>query len=211
MKLYMVPAAPNPTRVLLYLAERAQQGTELPIEQVVVNTLKGRHLEPEHLARNPFGTLPVLELEDGSHLVESVAIMLYLEDRFPEGALFGAEVAARAHARDLERLIELRLMLPMGRYVHAVNSPLKLPPNPELAKTLEKDMQKPLDFLEARLGDERPLLMGERVSPADCTLQAGFQFLRFGKAELLDESRPRLLAWDARYRERPAARQVLKF
>ena len=68
VKLYMVPLAPNPTKVMLYIAEREALGTALPIEQIVVNTLKGRHREPEHIARNPFGTLPVLELDDGSLL-----------------------------------------------------------------------------------------------------------------------------------------------
>ena len=43
MKLYMVPAAPNPTKVMLYIAEREAAGAVLPVEQVVVNTLKGRH------------------------------------------------------------------------------------------------------------------------------------------------------------------------
>ena len=42
MKLYMVPAAPNPTKVMLYIAERAALGFDLGIEQIVVNTLKGR-------------------------------------------------------------------------------------------------------------------------------------------------------------------------
>ena len=63
MKLYTVPLAPNPTRVTLYLAERRAQGVDIPVEPVVVNTLKGRHREPEHLARNSFGTLPVLEFQ----------------------------------------------------------------------------------------------------------------------------------------------------
>ena len=59
MKLYTVPLAPNPMRVTLYLAERAALGAEIPVETVIVNTLKGQHREPAHLARNPFGTLPV--------------------------------------------------------------------------------------------------------------------------------------------------------
>ena len=64
MKLYMVPLAPNPTKVMLYIAEREQLGTNMHIEQIVVNTVKGRHKEPEHLARNPFGPVPTLELDD---------------------------------------------------------------------------------------------------------------------------------------------------
>ena len=96
MKLYMVPAAPNPTKVMLYVSERAQAGSPLPIETVLVNTLKGEQRAPEHLARNPFGSVPVLELEDGSYLVESLAIIMYLEERFPDGALMPQEAQARA-------------------------------------------------------------------------------------------------------------------
>ena len=101
LKLYMVPLAPNPTKVMLYIAEREALGTSLSIEQVVVNTLKGRQREPEHLARNPFGTLPVLELDDGSYIMESRAVVCCLEEKFPEAALLGATAEERGHERDV--------------------------------------------------------------------------------------------------------------
>ena len=210
MKLYMVPLAPNPTKVMLYIAEREALGASLGIEQIVVNTLKGRHREPEHLARNPFGTLPVLELDDGGYLIESLAIMEYLEERFPQGALMGTGPEQRARARDLERVVELRIAIPMGGYVHAKKSPLGLPPDPVLAQSIEDKLQAPLNHLESLLADGRPLMMGERPSVADCTLQAAFQFLRFIQADLIGD-RPRLRAWDERYRQRPAAKAVLKW
>ena len=124
MKLYMVPLAPNPTKVMLYIAERAELGTDMDIEQIVVNTVKRRNREPEHLARNPFGTLPVLELDDGSYLVESLAIMEYLGDRFAAGSLLGETPEQRAKARDVERIVDLRIARQMGTYGHATNSPL---------------------------------------------------------------------------------------
>jgi glutathione S-transferase len=210
MKLYMVPLAPNPTKVMLYIAERADLGCEMAIEQIMVNTLKGHHRAPEHLARNPFGTLPVLELDDGTFIRESLAIIEYLEDRFPEGSLLGDDMQGRAQARDVERIIDLRIAIPMARYAHATKSPLGLPPNQALAGEMESGMQAPLDFLEAQLSDGRPLIMGDRVSVADCTMQAALQFLRFIDADLMGE-RPNLRAWDARYRTRKAATDVLKW
>jgi len=210
VKLYMVPLAPNPTKVMLYIAERAELGTELAIEQIVVNTVKRRNREPEHLARNPFGTLPVLERDDGSYLIESLAIIEYLEDKFPQGCLLGDDPETRGTARDVERVIDLRIAGPMGSYGHAKNSPLGLPPNPELAERMAANLQTPLDYLEALLADERPLLLGNRVSIADCTLQASLQFLRYVEADLFGD-RPRLRAWDERYRARPAARKVLRW
>lgn len=210
MKLYMVPLAPNPTKVMLYIAERENAGVGMNVEQVVVNTVKGRHKEPEHLARNPFGTVPTLELDDGSYLVESLAIIDYLERKFPERCMLPEQPEAYGRARDLERIVDLRLAGPMGSYAHAVNSPLGYPRDDAKAAQMEAAMQAPLDYLEGLLGDDRPLLLGDAVSVADLTLQASLQFTRYVEADVFGE-RPLLKAWDTRYRERPAAQAVLKW
>lgn len=210
MKLYMVPLAPNPTKVMLYIAERAELGVDMGIEQVVVNTVKGRHREPAHLARNPFGTVPTLELDDGSYLVESLSIIHYLEALFPDGALVSGTPAERARALDVERIVDLRIGGPMGTYGHATRSPLGRPADPEAAAAALAALQRPLDYLEQLLGDGRPLLLGERVSIADCTLQSSLQFMRYVEADAFGE-RPLLRAWDARYRARPAALKVLRW
>lgn len=206
----MVPLAPNPTKVMLYIAEREELGVEMGIEQITVNTVKGRHKEPAHLARNPFGTVPTLELDDGTFIVESLAIMEYLEDKFPDGALYAGTPEERGHARDVERVVDLRIAGPMGIYGHAKNSPLGLPPDPERAKKMEAALQTPLDFLEGLLSDGRPLLLGENVSIADFTLQASLQFLRYVEADLFGD-RAGLREWDERYRGRPAAKRVLRW
>ena len=210
MKLYMVPAAPNPTKVMLYIAEREAAGGVLPIEQIVVNTLKGRHREPEHLARNPFGTLPVLELADGRFLLESLSIIRFLETVQPESALVQGDAAEQALAYDLERTVEFRFANFVGRYVHATNSPLGLPANPELAQELQASMGQALDYLQGLLADGRDWLGGEHVSLADITLQSALQFARFAKVDVI-EGYAALQAWDQRYRQRPAAQGVLRF
>ena len=210
MILYMVPLAPNPTKVMLYIAERAELGVDMNIEQVVVNTVKGRHKEPEHIARNPFGTVPALALDDGTHIVESLAIIHYLERKFPEATLFPQDVDDYGHAVDTERVIDLRLAGPIGAFGHAVNSPLGYPRDEEKAAQMEAAMQAPFDYLENQLSDGRPLLCGDQVSVADCTLQASLQFARYVEADVFGE-RPLLRAWDERYRARPAAQAVLKW
>ena len=210
MKLYMVPLAPNPTKVMLYIAERSELGVQMNIDQIVVNTVKGRHKEPEHLARNPFGTVPALELDDGTFLMESLAIVEYLEDKFPDAALYSGTPEQQGKARDLERIIDLRIGGPMGAYGHATKSPLGRPPEPEKAAQYLKALQTPLDVLERLLSDERPLLGGDHVHVADCTMQASLQFMRFIEADVFGD-RPLLRAWDKRYRERPAAQTVLKW
>lgn len=210
MKLYMVPLAPNPTKVMLYIAERQTLGCDMGIEQIVVNTVKGRHREPEHMARNPFGKLPVLELPDGRFLIESLTIIQYLEHLFPDGALLPDDPYTRAKTQELERIVELQLAGRMGQYAHAVNSPLGRPPNPQLAQEIASTLPEPLDYLERLLDDGRPLLAGDFPSVADFTLQAFLQFLRFVEIDVLDE-RKNLKAWDARYRARPAAEAILKW
>lgn len=206
----MVPLAPNPTKVMLYIAEREQLGVPMNIEQIVVNTVKGRHKEPAHLARNPFGTVPTLELDDGSYIVESLPIIDYLEDKFPAQGLYAGTPEQRARARDLERIIDLRIGGPMGAYGHATKSPLGRPPEPEKAAQYLQAMQTPMDYLEQLLRDGRPLLGGDRVNVADCTMQSSLQFMRFIEADIFGE-RPLLRAWDKRYRDRPAAQAVLKW
>ena len=210
MKLYMVPLAPNPTKVMLYIAEREELGVDMSIEQIVVNTLKGRHKEPEHLARNPFGTVPALELDDGTYLIESLAMIDFLEDKFPNNTMYQGTPEEKGKARDMERVIDLRLGGPMGAFGHATNSPLGRPPEPEKAAQYLESMQTPLNYLETLLGDGRPLLCGDHVNVADCTLQSFLQFTRFVEADVFGD-RPLLRAWDARYRARPAAQAVLKW
>ena len=70
MRLFTHPVAPNPTRLMIYVGEKG-----LRLETVRVDLRSG-----EHLARNPRGSLPVLELDAGSHLTESLAIMEYMEE-----------------------------------------------------------------------------------------------------------------------------------
>jgi glutathione S-transferase len=210
MKLYMVPLAPNPTKVMLYIAEREQLGVHMHIEQIVVNTVKGRHNEPAHLARNPFGTSPTLALDDNSHIVESLPIVDYLEEKFPHNTLYTGTPEQRAKARDLERIIDLRIGGPMGAYGHATKSPLGRPPEPEKAAQYLQAMQTPMDYLEQLLSDGRPLLGGDQVNVADCTMQSSLQFMRFIEVDVFGD-RPLLRAWDERYRARPAAQTVLKW
>jgi glutathione S-transferase len=160
------------------------------------------------LARNPLGRLPVLELNDGACLTESLAIIEYLEECYPHPPMIGQTPLERVRVRELERIIELGVLLPIGRIIHATNSPLRLPPNPEVASHFRKILPEGLRVLDARLSDGRPFVTGDRPSIADCTLEAALQFARFGQVEI-DPSFQHLLQWDVRYRERPAAKSVL--
>jgi glutathione S-transferase len=210
VKLYVFIAAPNPTRVRLYLAEKAEAGTPIPLTEVMVSLLAGEQKLPEHLARNPLGRLPVLELDDGSFLTESLAIIEYLEELLPEPPMIGADPRSRARVRELERIAEMGVLQPVARIVHATNSPLGMPPNPGVEEHYRNALPGPLAVLDSVLSDGRPFLAGERPSIADCTLAAAFQFARFRKLQI-DPAFAHLARWDRAYRERAPAKAVLVF
>ena len=210
MKLYLLPGAPNPTKVALYVAEKEALGVDLGLETEVLNPFKGEQNTPEHLARNPFGSLPVLQTDAGNYLFESLAIMEYLEETCPEPSMWGKDTESRGLARNLERIADARMLSPSAGYVHAVNSPLGLDPNDAVAKYLQPSFKRGLEYFDKLLGDGRSWLAGDQVTIADCTLQGGLQFMRFRELEDLSEY-PNVAQWSTRYRERPAAQRVLIF
>ena len=207
MKLYTVPLAPNPMRVTLYLAERRDLGTAIVVDELIVNTLKGRQREPEHLARNRFGTLPVLELDSGAFLTESLSIIDYFESAFPQGRLLATDPERLAIQRNIERTLEMRITYDLGWWVHFTKSPLNTAPNPEKAAELKARMQAGFDYAESLLEDGRSFLTGSSANIADCTLAAFLQFMRFTGEDLI-ENRALLRAWDERYRARTHVRDL---
>src|SRR5580698_7312019 len=111
MKLYdeNMPA-PNPRKVRIFLAEK---GVAVPLERV--RMMKREHKAPEFLQKNSLGQLPVLELDDGTCISESLAICRYFEELHPEPNLFGANAIERAQIEMWVRRAEFRLWNPMGQ------------------------------------------------------------------------------------------------
>ena len=99
-----------------------------------VDLLTGEGHQPPHLKRNRMGKLPVLELDDGTYLTESCVIIEYLEELHPDPPMIGTTPQQRARTRELDRMADLGVLISFARTVHATNSPLGLPPNPEVAE-----------------------------------------------------------------------------
>ena len=198
MKLYFFPIAPNPTKVRTYLAEKG-----LAIEQELVSLMEGAQRKPDFLAKNPLGKLPVLELDDGTMLTESLAIIEYLEELHPDPPMWGKTPEERAVARNLERICDLGVLIATARLVHATNSPLGLPPNPGVAEDAREALDKTLSLLDEKIGDG-PWVAGERVTVADCTLHAGLAFGAFRDVHL-DPRLANVAAWQARFKQRASA------
>lgn len=177
MKLYTYPGAPNPRRVHVYLAEK---GIEVPCQ--IVDIMKRENREPEFVASvNAMGGLPVLELDDGSHIAESVAICRYFEALQPEPALFGTGAAEQARVEMWIRRIELNFMVPVGMvWIHG--SPLTKAvvseQIPAVAEQYRGVVGRYFGFLDRQLA-ERDFLAGDHYSMADivalCTLDFGAQ------------------------------------
>jgi glutathione S-transferase len=105
MKLYEAPS-PNARRVHIAMAEK---GIEL--DRVAVDIRGGENLSDEFLAKNPGGRVPVLELDDGTYIGESVSISRYL-DAIGEGPmLFGDTPLAQAQIDMWQRRAELNFFL----------------------------------------------------------------------------------------------------
>ena len=124
--------------------------------------------------------------------------------------MWGNDIESRNLARNLERVADVRMLNPSAGYVHAVNSPLGFEPDPDYAEKLAGPFRKGLRYLDDVLSDGRPLLAGERVTVADCTLQGALQFMRFRELEDLSDY-PQVARWSEAYRQRPAAQAVLQF
>ena len=84
MKLYDHPTAPNPRRVHVFMAEKG-----IEIERINVDMQKGEHKTEAFMQKNANGQIPVLELDDGAHISESISICRYLEALQPSPSMFG--------------------------------------------------------------------------------------------------------------------------
>lgn len=90
MKLYDCTSAPNTRRVRMFMAEKG-----IVIPRVEIDIAQGENLQSNFLSKNPRGVLPLLELDDGSYLDESVAICRYFEEIQPEPALMGHDAKSK--------------------------------------------------------------------------------------------------------------------
>lgn len=207
MKLYTQRVAPNPTKLDLYLAEKAALGRGIPLERLPVNLMKGEQRSPAIEAKNPLGRVPFLELDDGAIVPESLAIIEYFEELWPDPSLIGSTPLERASTRAIERGIDIDILFGVALVVHATNSPAGYPKDAGVAAWFTASMKTPLSVLNRTLSDGRPFVTGPRPTIADCTLGAALQFARFGRFELLGPYE-HIDAWDRRYRKRDEVRSV---
>jgi glutathione S-transferase len=194
MKLYGFP----PTRSIRALW--ALRELEVDFEFVSVDLTKQEHRLPEFLAVNPAGKLPVLV--DGDFiLTESVAIVLYLAEKYPQKGLLPVELRARAEVNRWLLFTATELEQPLWRIARHT---AVYPPEKRLAAEIPIARQ---DFLDmaAVLGRHmagRQFVVGDTVTVAD--LVAAYTLDWANEVKLLEEQ-PRLRAYMDRMYKRPKA------
>ena len=115
MILHDLSAGMHPRRVRIFMAEKG-----LSIERREVDAAAGANAKPDFLRLNPLGKLPVLELDDGSTVAESLAICRYLEALNPEPSLMGLTPQTAAHIEMWTLRMDHELSQPIAlAFVHS--------------------------------------------------------------------------------------------
>jgi glutathione S-transferase len=115
MKVHDIPGFPNPARIRIVLAEK---GLESQVEFVKVDLYNAEHQKAPFLAKNPRGTVPVLELDDGTYLSECVAITLYLDNLEGKPTLTGRTLKEKAVIQMMQKRADDLLIDPVGIFFH---------------------------------------------------------------------------------------------
>lgn len=208
MKIHDWPTGPYPARVRIALAEK----NLLPqVQFVTVNLYKGEHKTEAFRAKNYSGTLPVLELVDGTFLAECTAITEYLDALDGSPTLTGRTPREKGLIHMMSRRVELELLDAISIYFHhgtpGLGPTVELYQNAEWGERQRDKAVRAMRHLDEVLRDQ-PYVAGETFSMADITLVGGMIF-----ASLVDVAVPpecqALLAWHDRVKERPSVRDQL--
>lgn len=181
MKLYDGGRAPNPRRVRIFLAEK---GIEVPLVPIDMGALG--HKSDEIASKNPLQRLPVLELDDGTVITESVAICRYFEELHPEPALFGKGAVGKALVEMWQRRVELNLLIAVAnafRHIHPAMKEWEVPQMPEWGEINKPKAIAFLELLDQELAS-RQFIAGDGYSIADITALIAVDFMKPARIEL---------------------------
>ncbi|MGQ2933034.1 MAG: glutathione S-transferase family protein [Sphingopyxis sp.] len=201
MKLYQ-SLGPNPRVVLMYLAE-----TGLTLDREFVDIMAAENRRPDFYAKSPLGHTPLLELDDGSHIAESIAICEYLAETHAANELLGATPEQRARTRMFVRIVDQLVVVPMTAGFRGAEGLSMFRDRvlclPDAAADLKRLAASGLEAVNNIIG-AGPWVAGERFSLADILL---YSFVEFGAlvGQPLDPALTNLAAWRERVAARPSA------
>jgi glutathione S-transferase len=200
MKLYDGGRAPNPRRVRIFFAEK---GVPLP-EIVPIDIAKREHKSEAFTKLNPAQRLPVMVLDDGTALAETIAICRYIESLHPQPPLFGKDAREQALVEMWNRRVELGLFAAVTavfRHSHPSMAALE-EQVPEWAEANRDQIDDHLWILELQLAGNR-YLCGDEVTVADITAGVAIDFMKPSRISL-PEDFVHIRRWHAELSARPS-------
>ena len=208
MILYDVKFAPSPRRVRIFLAEK-----NLDVEVIQVNTAEGEHLKEDFLKLNPWATVPVLKLDDGTCISEAIACCRYLEENYPNPPLMGVDPSEKAIISMWEHRMEWDGFLPVAEFLRntverlknrGLTGTLNFNQIPALAERGKKRIAHFHDFLDKRLAESK-FVATDKYSIADITAQVSIDFAqRVGVS--IPEDKKNILRWHSNVNSRESAK-----
>jgi glutathione S-transferase len=180
VKILETRAAPNPRRVRIFLAEK---GIEVPFEEL--DLMKGALKTPEFTKVNRLQRVPVLVLDDGTAIAETMAICRYFDEVKPEPALFGTGPRERAMVEMWARRMEFNLLWSVAqafRHLHPAMAHLEVPQVADWGEANKPRVLEVLQFMDEELAS-RPYIAGEQFSVADITGLVAVDFMRAARIQ----------------------------
>lgn len=208
MKLYSYPAAPNPRRLHIFMAEK---GIEMPFEPI--DLMKGGQFDPAFVALNPMSTVPVLVTDDGTVLTQVVAICDYLEALHPEPALLGRTALEKGEIREWSTRIFNEGVMAVAEAFRNSNpnfanrsipGPVSLAQEPVLVERGLKRLEHFWSTLETRLAG-REFVVGDSFSMADIDALCACDFGKWIRKSVPTEC-VNIARWYAVVSARPSAK-----
>jgi glutathione S-transferase len=203
MKLYDGGRFPNPRRVRVFLAEK---GITMPLLEQV--DLAGMQQKTESFtALNPLQAIPVLELDDGTVISESVAICRYFEELHPAPPLFGSDAREKALVEMWNRRLEFGLfanVTAIFRHGHPGMAGHEVPQVKDWADANHDKLAGNLRILDNQLA-RHTFVTGDTYTIADITAQIAVDFMRLPKLAIPDDCSD-VKRWHALVSARPSAK-----
>ena len=178
MKIIESNRAPNPRRVRIFLAEK---GIDIAFEQIDLGKLD--HRRPDFCEFNPMKQVPVLILDDGTAIAETVAICRYFEGTKPEPRLFGEGALEEAKIEMWNRRLEFGLFYPVGqifRHLHPAMRDMEVPQVSAWAEANRPRVYDMLSLIDSELAG-REYMAGDRYTIADITALVASDFMKPAK------------------------------
>jgi glutathione S-transferase len=202
MKLYDSKMAPNPRRTRIFMAEK---GVSVPTEQV--DMMKMEHKTAEYTAINPLQRMPVLVLDDGTVIAESLAICRYFDALHPEPPLFGVGPKEIALVEMWSRRVENNFFATVAavfRHLHPAMKELEVPQVPAWAEANKPRVTQFLELLDTELG-KHEFIVGDRFTVADITALCTVDFMKPARLTV-PEGAANVKRWHAAVSARPSAK-----